>query len=226
MLEQETKMEIFFPELLNGFPSVEFLGKLCKKFHYEESQRGTLRAVAAEMLPLMRKEAVWETCAPWPFNRADGEITVCEGVVMTLGGSLDALQDRYQEQGLLTEGYMLEALAGELLLQGYRAYNRRVRESGPWHVARYHFPGSEQGLPLESIPQMLKRFSAPIACNEAFCLLPGKSVVFVAELTRDAKVVCEGVCVGCGSLNCPNRMEENAVDLPLTYGYRRIFGKW
>ena len=225
-------MEAFFPELLEDFPGAVFLEKLCEKFHYENSCMGELQAVAGEMLPLMRREAFWEVRAPWVWNCGKKADAVYEGVVMTLGKSLDCLQDRYHEKGMLTESYMLETLASELLLQGYGAYNSRVRETGDWHVARYHFPGSEESLPLEMLPQLLSRFSLQVSCNEAFCMLPRKSVVFLAELTQDEKVCCEGICVGCGSLHCPNRIAENIrteqimTDIPLTYGYRRIFGKW
>ena len=43
---------------------------------------------------------------------------------------------------------------------------------------------------------------------------------------------CEGICAGCRSANCPNRMEKKSAgfyaadmtDPPFTYGYSRIFG--
>jgi hypothetical protein len=225
-------MEIFFPEVLDGFLVNDFIENVCEKFHYEEIHLGELQAVAGEMLPLMRREAFWEVCTPWIWNGGEKADAVYEGVVMTLGKGLDCLQENYHKEGMLTESYMLEALASELLLQGYRAYNRHVREICGWHVARYHFPGSEKSLPLDILPHILSRFSVQVSCNEAFCIIPKKSVVFLAELTQDEKVRCEGICVGCGNISCFNRMEEDAqmeriiTDMPLTYGYQRIFGKW
>ncbi|MCM1046046.1 MAG: hypothetical protein NC417_11100 [Candidatus Gastranaerophilales bacterium] len=245
-------MQTFFPELLDGFWDKDFLKKVCEKFHYETSRLSELHAVAEEMLPFLRREAVWEVRAPWiwedgqrptgrggscghaPWIREDGEArdAVYEGVVMSLGMSLDSLQERYHKEERLTESYMLEVLSGELLLQGYQAYNRHVEKSGDWHVARYHFPGSQKSLPLKMLPHMLSQFSAQVSCNEAFCMLPKKSVVFLAELTQDETARCEGICVGCQNVRCANRMEESAqmeramTDMPLTYGYQRIFGKW
>lgn len=225
-------MENFFPELLDSFLDGDFMKKVCKKFHYEEIHLRELQAVAEEMQPLMRRDAFWEVCAPWMWNGGEKTDAVYEGVVMTLGKELDCLQESYHKKGMLVESYMLEALASELLLQGYKAYNCHVKEAGGWHVARYHFPGSEKNLPLEVLPHMLSRFSVQVSCNEAFCILPKKSVVFLAELTQDEKVKCEGICVGCGNTRCSNRMEEDAqiertiTDMPLTYGYQRIFGKW
>lgn len=165
---------------------------------------------AREMLPLMRREAFWEVCTPWIWDCGEKTDAVYEGVVMTLGTGLDCLQESYHKKGMLTESYMLEALASELLLHGYKAYNRHVREAGGWHVARYHFPGSEKSLPLEMLSDMLSRFSVQVSCNEAFCIMPKKSVVFLAELTQDETVRCEGICVGCENAGCSNRMEEDA----------------
>lgn len=225
-------MEAFFPELLDGFLDRNFIKKVCEKFHYEETDYSELLAVAGKMLPFMRREAFWEVCTPWIWNGEEKADVVYEGVVMTLGKGLDCLQENYHKEGMLTESYMLEALTSELLLTGYSAYNRHVREGCGWHVARYHFPGSERSLPLDMLPYMLSRFSIQVSCNEAFCMLPKKSVVFLAELTQDERVRCEGICVGCGNVNCSNRMEKDAkierimTDMPLTYGYRRIFGKW
>ena len=177
-------MEAFFPELLDGFLDRDFINKVCVKFHFKEMQMSELQAVAREMLPLMRREAFWEVCAPWIWNNGESTDVVYEGIVMTLGKELDCLQESYHKEGMLTESYMLEALASELLLQGYSAYNRHVREVSSWHVARYHFPGNEKNLPLEMLPHMLSKFSVQVSCNEAFCVMPKKSVVFLAELTQ------------------------------------------
>lgn len=203
-------MQAFFPELLDSFSDIKFIKKVCEKFHYEEINLSELQAVAGEMLPLMRREAFWEVCAPWTWDCGEKMDAVYEGVVMTLGKGLDCLQESYHKEGMLTESYMLEALASELLLHGYKAYNRHVRETGGWHVARYHFPGSEKSLPLEMLPDMLSRFSVQVSCNKAFCIMPKKSVVFLAELTQDESVRCEGICVGCENVRCSNRMEEDA----------------
>ena len=202
-------MQAFFPELLNSFLDMEFIKKVCEKFHYEEINLSELQAVAGEMLPLMRREAFWEVCTPWIWDCGEKTDAVYEGVVMTLGKGLDCLQESYHKKGMLTESYMLEALASELLLHGYKAYNHHVRETGGWHVARYHFLGSEEALPLELLPELLQESAGQIVCNAAFCLIPKKSVVFVSELTQDSKVQCESICVGCHNLHCPNRTEES-----------------
>ena len=229
-------MADFFPDLLGRFLGEAFLKGVCRKYHYREGQEVELRAVAEEMLPLMQREAFWESRESGSFNGKQKETAgaAYEDVIMSLGSSLDSLQESYHEKEQLSESYMLEALASELLLMGYGAYNRYVREKRNWHVARYHFPGSEENFPLKMVPELLKGFQYQITCNTAFCIIPKKSVVFVAELTRDEQIQCESICAGCHNVQCPNRVERDfpkggmlarVADMPLNYGYSRIFGK-
>lgn len=228
-------MADFFPELLCRFTEAAFLEKVCKKFHYGQTRIKELRDVAEEMLPFINREAFWESkeYSLWKEQAGQDSDTKYENVVMSLGAGIDKLQEDYHAKGLLSESYMLEVLAGELLLTGYGFYNRYVKEKGKWHVARYHFPGSEAAFPLSMMPELLKKFGGRVACNDAFCLIPKKSVVMIAELTQDEEVNCESICTGCHNLHCPNRVTEDRnadmmaklPDMPLSYGYRRIFGK-
>lgn len=224
-------MDPFFPQLLHEFTSPGFLGKIRKKFHFGEEQAVQIRAVAEEMLPLTRKEGFWSRKAYSLRNRQFvSEPDGYDCVAMSLGYGVDLLQENYSEKGLLSESYMVEVLAGELLMRGYDAYNRYILEHTAQHVARYHFPGSEADFPLEMLPGLLENLTGKITCNAAFCMQPKKSVVFISELTDDVHMQCKGICIGCGSTSCPNRIEENdfirkrMTDMPLTYGYSRIFG--
>ena len=230
-------MAAFFPEVLEAFLSPDFLEGVRRKFHYGDTKTAAFQAVAQEMLPLMREEAFWDSRAFSVEGRQPGESAdaVYESVIMSLGGGLDTLQERYSEEGRLSESYMLEVMASELLLKGYGAYNRYVQENRDRHVARYHFLGSEEAFPLELLPELLQESAERIVCNSAFCLMPKKSVVFVAELTQDSKVRCESICVGCHNLHCPNRAKDDSprgrmlarmADIPLSYGYSRIFGRF
>ena len=228
-------MAAFFSNILDQFLTPAFLEGVRKKYHYDDTQAFELQAVAEEMLPLMREEAFWERKVSLGKNQDQNEVSgaLYEQVVMSLGRGVDCLQERYNEREQLSKSYMIEVLASGLLLQGYAAYNHYIREKTDWHVARYHFLGSEENYPLEMLPDLLKELTPLITCNSAFCMLPKKSVAFIAELTQDEKVQCRGICVGCNSLSCSNRMEDGGLvhkrlsvmtDMPLTYGYGRIFG--
>ncbi|MCM1101183.1 MAG: hypothetical protein NC079_05685 [Clostridium sp.] len=231
-------MTAFFEEVLEELSHPAFVERVCAKYHYEESRIPELRAVARELSAVTREGAFWErresSAQDFPILcQADAPGTAYECVVMSLGAGPDRLQDEYSAGGLLSESYMIEALASEMLLDGYRAYNRYIEEHTDKHVARYHFPGSEEMFPIGMLPGLLSEITPQITCNEAFCMSPKKSVAFLAELTRDESVQCEGICVGCGNLRCSNRMkDEDSVrrriarraDMLLPYGYSRIFG--
>jgi hypothetical protein len=86
-------------------------------------------------------------------------------------------------------------------------------------------------LELKTLPDMLEKSGLPVICTEGYCMMPKKSVAFYAELTKDRMVTCEGICMGCGRKDCPNRMDalertrgNRTLDRPLTYGYARILG--
>ena len=170
---------------------------------------------------------------------------------MTLGAGVDELQEAYLAEGKLTEAYMVEVLGSEILLLAYTTYNTFVAENTDAVVKRYYFLGTGEkvvlkgnpgkgdseadaqalDLRLEALPGILERSGLPVTCTEGYCMLPKKSVAFYAELTKDKAVSCEGICMGCGREDCPNRMAvrnhtqgNRTLDRPLTYGYARILG--
>lgn len=224
------RMEYFretkeFCGLLENFVTAEFLQEVCRKYHYDETEKAVLEAVARRMQRCMYEEAAYEQLEREHESAA---------VIMTLGAGVDVLQDTYAGEGLLSECYMIEALGSELLLRGYVAYNRLVREQSGEHVARYFFLGSDPDHSIEKLPALLEATELPVTCTEGFCMLPKKSVAFYAQFTEDESEQCEGICVGCGIENCSNRIDQysqnefcqtDMTDRPLTYGYARILGR-
>ncbi len=217
----------FFETLSDRMTERAFLREICVKYHYSETQLPVLAAVSECMQKQLLRDVRNEK-AGWNW----GGLMPLTPVSITLGPGIDSLQEVYLEQGLLTEAYMIEAIAAELLLQAYPLWNLWLAGRSGLRVRRYHFPGSDESCALERIPELLRELGVPVVCNEAYCLLPRKSVVFYAELTSEPGAVCEGICEGCGSLHCPNRLEKAAVqtvgphspDGPFTYGYGQIFG--
>lgn len=229
----------FFETLTECMTEELFLREFSKKYYYEEPQLPALAAVAASMQKSIVRD-VQAGLAGWSCQGdggiqsgvPDGNNSAPEcGVCITLGPGIDALQEDYLQQGLLSEAYMVETLASELLLKAYPQWNDWVAAQGKYHVRRYHFLGSEVKYSLEGLPKLLKELEVPVSCTPAYCMLPKKSVAFYAELTEEQDVSCEGICAGCGNQNCPNRMEKGRMghatdmtDRPFTYGYRQIFG--
>ena len=230
------RLHPFFGSLTEGMVEKNFLKDICQKYHYEEPQLPVVGAVAASLqgrfLSVVRAGRAGFVCGETgkSFGKEGKGETV--GVCMTLGPGIDALQEDYLRRGLLSEAYMVETIASELLLRAYPLWNEWIREREPRHVKRYYFPGGGAERPLEALPELIQALKAPVVCTEAYCLLPKKSVAFYAELTEDADAVCEGICASCGNADCPNRMDSqqracftaDMADRPFTYGYRRIFG--
>ena len=234
-------MQQLFSEITALCGNEQFLHGVMKKYHYDPEEYPNLKQIAQQMVPCLETEAGWQD--------RDFEETISPeersflAVGITLGKGIDDLQEKYLQNGLLTESYMIEVLSSELLLKSYQAYTEWVAVHQELHVARLHFLGSESmvsdkkissRLRLENLPTLLLELQMPITCNEAYCMIPKKSVVFYAELTKDAFTRCAGICLGCGRKDCPNRMEEkenfplcfaDMTDCPLSYGYVRIFSK-
>lgn len=102
----------------------------------------------------------------------------------------------------MLESYMVESIGGELLMRGYEQLESWIASRTGYHVAAYHFPGSEDAYPLTMMPVLLEKAGQnKVICNGGFCLKPKKSVVFLAELTRDEKKGCAGICEGCSRKN-------------------------
>jgi len=248
-------MEQVFREVAEKCRKANFMEAVIQKAHYAPEDRELLWSVLEKILACMAEgAAVSDRDALERQEERTTEATALDGprksvreVVMTLGKGVDELQDQFLSDGLLTEAYMVEVLGSEILLLAYAAYNAWVREHADAVVKRYYFLGTgesfradedEKGgdakeipLGVEAIPGMLKRSGLPVTCTEGYCMVPKKSVAFYAELTKDKTVACEGICMGCGRADCPNRMSggerqqgNQGLDRPLTYGYARILG--
>ena len=243
-------MDGLFQKITEECKKTGFLETVLEKAHYEPEDRELLWSVLDQALGRTTDKAGW-SAKPVCTGDADckekavGDFDAgAQEVVMTLGAGVDELQEAYLEEGKLTEAYMVEVLGSEILLLAYTNYNTFVAENTDAVVKRYYFLGTGENvvlkigedaqaldLRLEALPGMLERSGLPVTCTEGYCMLPKKSVAFYAELTKDKAVSCEGICMGCGREDCPNRMAvgnhtqgNRTLDRPLTYGYARILG--
>lgn len=218
-------------KLLENCCEEDFISLICTKYHYPDSERKPLSSVACKMKETMLREAVFSySIADESAFKGNAAVTV----VITLGAGVDCLQENYTEDEMLSECYMAENIAGEVLLQSYAICNRRISKLFGMHVSRYLFMGAVPEHGMEEIPLLLEKSGLGVRCNFVYCMVPKKSVVFYALLSEDEGTVCEGICVGCKSSNCPNRMKEeesrfgSTADLTgvaFNYGYARIFGR-
>lgn len=225
----------FFEILTDAMTEELFLKEFSKKYHYEEPQLSTLKAVAVSMQKRICRDCR-EGLAGWDWRVSETVLSDAQAgnqlaeVCITLGPGIDSLQEEYLQQELLTEAYMVETLSSELLLKAYPRWNQWVKGELGCGVRRFHFPGNTKECSLDRLPTILKTLQVPVNCTRAYCLIPKKSVVFYAELVDDSTEECRGICMDCGNTRCPNRMktqmtsrQTDMMNRPFTYGYQRIF---
>lgn len=221
----ELKKISYYEALLRECAEEAFVRHVAEKYHYAGEETQMLLQIAQEVhRAILQKgslcSAVVHSLTPrhqemeqasangsveqteGPHGNAGGTVTAC---VLTLGEQVDTLQERYEEKGDLAAAYMVEAFCNEILMKCYAVYNQMLAQTTDYHVARLHFPGSEDAYPLPIVRDVIQRLHAPVKCLHSFCMIPKKSVVFLAELTTDEAAVCEGICSTCNRKDCENR---------------------
>ncbi len=193
----------------------EDLQALIRKYHFEDRDFTSLEAMERALRPLLQAKAhyVWK--------KQDEMITYEEyaAVFLTLGDGVDALQDLYLGRECVSEAYMLECLASELLMKAYEECVEYLqKESGKWAV-KIDFLGDS--YPLKLMQELYKEFpKMEITYNEQFVLSPKKSVVFLLPVSMKKTQENPGhICANCKNKVCMYRTEAAN-----TYGYQRIFG--
>lgn len=221
---------------------------LLSRYHFKDTDFFKVSALYQTLLPLLRTEAAYVR-KEQTKEIAEKEFFI---VFLTLGKLVDELQDLYSENECVSEAYMIECLAMELLKKAYEEAVREIqKESGKW-VAALEFLGDR--YPLELLPELEKEVGqTKITYNENFVLSPRKSVVMFLPVT-DSQVedVCH-ICTNCGNVNCSYRekkreevfqerdekyrdserragtdregTEQMKTKKAVPYGYQRIFGK-
>ncbi|WP_026652860.1 hypothetical protein [Butyrivibrio proteoclasticus] len=128
----------------------------------------------------------------------------CAYVVASLGRAVDSLQDSFLQKGDIRSAYILDCIASELLAKAYDGIDERLYELTGKYAGDYVFVGDDE-LPLESTPEiMVKLGQKKIRYNEAFALIPKKSVLFKTALLPE-KPHKAGMCSNCGAVDCQMR---------------------
>ena len=91
-----------------------------EKYHYDPEEYPNLKRLAGEMIPCLETEAGWQDREIQETFPGRDQSFLAVGI--TLGKGIDELQEKYLQNGFLTESYMIEVLSSELLLESYRAY--------------------------------------------------------------------------------------------------------
>lgn len=144
-------------------------------------------------------------------------------VIMTLGQIFDDLVEEYEEKEELLLAYAVECLAMEVLKKAYDMFSGVLYEREGKYPGEYFFLDDKA---MRKMPEILKEMKIKeVRCNEAFALIPQKTVVFMTEMSDQKNGGCIRLCENCSQKNCPSKRQKAARDLAaLNYGYQRILG--
>ena len=195
-----------FEQLLSRCQQADFIEEAARKNGYVREDLPELSRIAGEVVRESGRKGSFTSKLLQKEAEGKRPVTVS---VLTLGEGVDRLQDRYRERENMTAAYMAEVISNEILMKSYEAYDRMLAETTDYRVKEFHFPGSEEAYPLSDIGKILDMLGAPVQCLKSFCMVPRKSVVFYAELTREKGNACRSVCQTCEKRSCPYRREEN-----------------
>ena len=113
-------------------------------------------------------------------------------------------------------------LAMEALKKAYEMFGGKLYEIEGKYPGEYHFLDDKA---MRNVPEILKGMEiGEVYCNEAFALIPQKTVVFLTEVSYEKNAECIKLCESCSQKNCSNRMEKTKKHLAaLNYGYQLTF---
>ena len=107
-------MQTFFSEITALCRNEQFLHSVMEKYHYDPEEYPNLKRLAGEMIPCLETEAGWQDREIKETFPGRDQSFLAVGI--TLGKGIDELQEKYLQNGFLTESYMIEVLSSELLL--------------------------------------------------------------------------------------------------------------
>lgn len=201
-----------------------------ERYHFSKSDLPVLCSFFCTLKPLINCQAFYEVIGS--SQKKPKQLQFVEekdflAAIVTLGKSIDKLQELYLEAQDVLSAYMIECLSLDLLNQAYEKLAKRIEEEEGLYIRRYEFLGGK--YPLEKAKDIFDYFSqSEVTYNEAYMLIPQKSVVFLGNLTKEQKEACSHICESCPNINCKNRIivkKPEARREFLPYGYQRILGK-
>lgn len=168
--------------------SGSFLREVCRKYHYKDEDLELLASVAADIRICIKEKECFEI----HLREDDGGLWMAD-ILITLGDTLDHLQDKYDRSGELMKQWMLENISGELLMQEYPVIHNMIEKQTGFVVGEVHFWGESEEYPLEKIPEVLQKFhTARVTASQDYCLKPAKSVLYRAKLLERTMQRCTG----------------------------------
>ena len=185
-----------------------------RRYHFEEKDKSDILRLYRQIGPRVHAEFHYvtienengladdtEECAN-DVSAVDAGKSVI--VVVTLGQAFDEYQESLLAKGDIHRGYMLDCIGLELLWAAYDEIDSKIYERTGKYVGNYTFAG-ENKLPMTEVPRLMNQLGQKmITYNEAYALIPKKSVLFTAPLLTE-KIQKYARCASCSNTKCAMR---------------------
>ncbi|MBD5543455.1 MAG: hypothetical protein HDR01_04200 [Lachnospiraceae bacterium] len=179
-----------------------------ERYHFSKEDLPVLCSFFLALKPLIDSKAFYEIVSPKqkrPEQLGFVEEKHFLAAIVTLGEPLDRFQELYLEAQDILSAYVIECLSLDLLNQAYEKLAERIEAEEGLYISKYEFLGEK--YPLDKTKDIFDYFSqSQVTYNEAYMLMPQKSVVFLGKLTREKKEICRHICESCRKENCANRI--------------------
>ena len=171
-----------------------------KRYHFNEEDKNEIIKLYRKVHP--RVHAIFHHIVEEDEN--GGKVAT---VVASLGRAFDEYQNVLVRQQDIHGAYIVDCLGLELLSKAYDQIDVKIHEMTGLYAGGYIYAGSKE-FPLEEIPVVMKKLGQKkIRYNEAYMLLPKKSVLFTTKL-YDKKQESHSKCAECNAVNCSMRVEK------------------
>lgn len=166
--------------------------KFMHQYHFERKDWELMGHVKQQTEKVMQVSCFYELLEQGVFCQEGKSIVAA----MTLGAGVDALEDGLMQEGKMLEAYMVECFAQFYLEKAYGIFRTLFREREGIGLGKFHFLGD--AYPLELTPELFRYLPQDeVTYNEAYVLIPQKSVSFMAPLTEKEHTGSEKDCANC-----------------------------
>ncbi|WP_242839094.1 cob(I)yrinic acid a,c-diamide adenosyltransferase [Butyrivibrio sp. MC2021] len=171
------------------------LQEFVRRYHFNDTDKKEIIRLYRQLSPRVHAEFHY-------VLEGDGAV-----VVMTLGTAFDELQDSFIQKGDINRAYMVDCLGLEIMSLAYDKIDEKLHELTGKYAGGYVFTGVEE-LPLSETPRLMALLGQKVVTyNEAYVLLPKKSVLFTVPL-YDEKIEKHDKCAYCSAVSCQLRKAE------------------
>ena len=186
------------------------IGDFLRRYHFDEKDKKDILRLYRQVEPRIHAEF------HYVLDRADeisagrepvgdvGKQPQRAVVVVTLGQAFDEYQESFLAKGDIHKAYILDCIGLEVLWAAYDEIDRRLFELTGLYAGNYVFAGDDK-LPITEIPRLMNILGQKVVTyNEAYAMIPKKSVVFTVPLLPEM-VEKYARCAACSNVKCKMR---------------------